>query len=159
MDLGGGKRSVVAGRPDLSDLIARVKTTDADDVMPLADALAADAPESARRTALAQWLTDPRHPLTARVLVNRIWQHHFGSGLVKTPSDFGLRAEQPSHPELLDWLAVEFVESGWNMKAMHKLIVMSFCMLSDAELAVHRPRVVIVAPGNRVGQVTEYPAE
>ncbi len=78
-----------------------------------------------RRTALAQWLTDPTNPLTARVMVNRIWQHHFGRGIVGTASDFGRLGEQPTHKELLDWLAAEFMSRGWSMKAMHRLIVTS----------------------------------
>ncbi|HEY1376590.1 MAG TPA: PSD1 and planctomycete cytochrome C domain-containing protein [Gemmataceae bacterium] len=75
------------------------------------------------RRELAEWITDPKNPLTARVMVNRIWQHHFGRGLVATPNDFGSRGERPSHPELLDWLAVRFVESGWSVKAMHRLML------------------------------------
>ncbi len=78
-----------------------------------------------RRTALARWLADPRHPLTARVMVNRLWQHHFGRGIVATPSDFGVRGQPPTHPQLLDWLATEFVARGWSVKKMHKLMLLS----------------------------------
>jgi hypothetical protein len=77
------------------------------------------------RLELAQAIIDPRNPLTARVMVNRIWQHHFGKGLVSTPSDFGKQGSPPTHPELLDWLASEFIRSGWSMKHMHRLIMLS----------------------------------
>ena len=80
---------------------------------------------SGRRLAFARWLTQPAHPLTARVIVNRIWLHHFGAGIVRTPGNFGKTGAPPTHPELLDWLATEFVQKGWSMKAMHRLIMTS----------------------------------
>ena len=77
------------------------------------------------RSRLADWITDPAHPLTARVMVNRIWNYHFGRGIVASPNDFGRMGGRPSHPELLDWLANTFVDGGWRIKPMHKLILMS----------------------------------
>ena len=84
-----------------------------------------DAKSTGQRRALARWLTSSDNPLTARVMVNRIWQYHFGRGLVDTPSNFGLNGSRPTHPDLLDWLAAEFIESGWSIKQMHRLIMTS----------------------------------
>jgi hypothetical protein len=80
---------------------------------------------SGRRRALAEWIASAENPLTARVMVNRIWQHHFGEGIVRTPGDFGKNGDRPSHPELLDWLATRFVENKWSIKQMHKLMLTS----------------------------------
>src|SRR5262249_35576783 len=80
---------------------------------------------SLRRLTLARWIASPDNPLTARVIVNRIWQYHFGEGLVRTPSDFGVMGEAPTHRELLDWLADWFVHEGWSIKRLHRLILAS----------------------------------
>src|SRR5262249_50769494 len=77
------------------------------------------------REFLADWIADAKNPLTARVIVNRIWAYHFGKGIVQTPNDFGSRGRGPTHPELLDWLAARFVEGGWSIKKMHKRIMLS----------------------------------
>lgn len=87
--------------------------------------LATNAPEQQRRLRLADWITDPRHPLTARVLVNRLWQYQFGTGLVDTPNDFGKNGARPTHPELLDWLATELVSKSWSLKALQREMVIS----------------------------------
>lgn len=86
-----------------------------------------------RRTALAEWMTSPDNPLTARVAVNRLWHWHFGQGIAGTPSDFGIMGQRPTHPELLDWLADEFVRTGWDVKRMHKLIVLSNAYRQSAD--------------------------
>ena len=83
-----------------------------------------DASRSGRRE-LAAWLVQPEHPLTSRVIVNRVWQWHFGEGLVRSPDNFGSLGERPTHPELLDWLALRFVEQGWSIKSLHRLIMLS----------------------------------
>jgi len=99
------------------------------------------------RYGLALWLTNPAHPLTARVVVNRYWQNFFGTGLVKTTEDFGNQGELPSHPELLDWLAVSFMESGWDVKKLCKLMVMSATYRQDSK---SDPTTVEVDPQNRL---------
>lgn len=105
------------------------------------------------RLEMAEAIVDPANPLTARVMVNRVWAHHFGAGLVTTPGDFGIRAERPSHPALLDWLTSEFVASGWNLKALHRMLVLSAAYrqssdgpATDAELGHARE----VDPENRL---------
>ena len=99
-----------------------------------------------RRLALAKWLTRPDNPLTARVIVNRLWQHHFGRGIVATPSDFGVRGEPPTHPELLDWLATELVAQGWRLKPIHRLMVTSAAYRQSStappEVAGSRPPTI-----------------
>ncbi len=97
--------------------------------------LTQDSPEQQRRMELANWIGSERNPLTARVMVNRLWQFHFGLGLVDTPSDFGANGTQPSHPQLLDYLACEFIERGWSIKEMHRLILNSRTWQQDS-----RPR-------------------
>jgi hypothetical protein len=95
--------------------------------------LASDAPEKERRLALARWIIDPANPLPARVMANRIWQYNFGRGIVATSSDFGKMGIPPTHPELLDWLASEFVEHDWSIKHIQKLIVMSATFRQSSE--------------------------
>ena len=97
--------------------------------------------EAVRRAALAQWLTDPRNPLTWRSIVNRVWHHHFGRGLVGTLNDFGHMGETPSHPELLDWLAVEFRDGGQSLKQLHRLIVTSETYKQSSTLPANSPPV------------------
>jgi hypothetical protein len=104
---------------------------------------------SGRRGALASWIASADNPLTARVMVNRLWQHHFGDGLVRTPSDFGKNGDRPSHPELLDYLATQFVEKKWSLKAMHKMMLLSNSYQQSAE----NPQAKQYAetdPGNRL---------
>jgi len=97
------------------------------------------------RLQLAGWIASPENPLTARVMVNRIWQNHFGKGLVQSPNDFGARGLPPTHPELLDWLAAEFVASGWSIKHLHKLIVLSAAYQQGS---VSRPDALKADPNN-----------
>jgi hypothetical protein len=94
--------------------------------------LAPDSPEKARRLAIARWIASEQNPLTARVMVNRVWQHQFGAGLVDTPSDFGANGSAPTHPELLDWLAVEFMENDWSVKHIQRLILSSSAWRQDS---------------------------
>ncbi|MBI3758478.1 MAG: DUF1553 domain-containing protein, partial [Deltaproteobacteria bacterium] len=119
--------------------------------------LPAGAPRN--RLGLAKWLADPAHPLVARVTVNRYWQMYFGTGIVKTAEDFGVQGEWPSHPELLDWLATEFVRTGWNVKAMVRLMVTS---ATYRQSAAATPELTQRDPDNRLlahGPRFRMPAE
>jgi len=120
---------------------------------PIEAILPFDAGAPRNRLGLAKWLFDPKHPLTARVFVNRLWQMHFGRGLVETAADFGAQGTPPSHPELLDWLAVTFRQSGWDIKAMHRRIVLSatYRQLSapSPESLKRDPQNVLLARGPR----------
>jgi len=97
--------------------------------------------KSGRRLALARWLVAPDHPLTARVIVNRIWKHHFGEGIVKTLEDFGRMGTPPSHPELLDWLATEFTRQGWSLKAMHRLMMTSSTYRQSSKVSAQNKKL------------------
>lgn len=109
--------------------------------------LRSDASDADRRTALARWISAPTNPLFARVIVNRLWLHHFGAGLVETPSDFGFSGGRPSHPELLDWLASELIDRDWDLKAIHRLIVTSATYRQSSRI---RPSAHSVDADNRL---------
>lgn len=109
-------------KEELAPAFLTITSQASDATVPADDA---ELPTTGRRTALAQYLTSGQHPLVARVIVNRIWMHHFGRGLVSTPADFGALGTPPTHPELLDWLASEFIDSGWSVKHIHRLILNS----------------------------------
>ncbi|SVA58758.1 uncharacterized protein METZ01_LOCUS111612, partial [marine metagenome] len=104
---------------------------------------------SGRRSALAKWIANKENPLSTRVIVNRIWQHHLGQGIVPTPNDFGTLGEPPSHPELLDWLTMRFLENGWRMKALHKLIMTSATYRQTTRREPGE-REKLTDPGNRL---------
>jgi hypothetical protein len=109
--------------------------------------VAADAGDDARRAGLAGWIADARNPLFARVMANRLWQYHFGVGLVETPSDLGFNGGRPSHPELLDWLARELIDSGWSLKHVHRLIVTS---AAYRQASAARPDAARIDADNRL---------
>jgi hypothetical protein len=99
------------------------------------------ARKTGRRLALARWLIRPDHPLTARVAVNRLWKHHFGTGIVRTLGNFGKAGSPPTHPELLDWLAREFVRSAWSIKAMHRLMMTSAVYRQSSAVTARQKRL------------------
>ena len=106
-----------------------------------------------RRSAPAEWLTLPDHPLTARIVVNRLWQHHFGQGIVATTNDFGSMGDSPANPQLLDWLACELVNQGWSLKAIHRLMVLSATYQQSSAIdptsVAHQQRLK-ADPGNKL---------
>jgi uncharacterized protein DUF1553/uncharacterized protein DUF1549/cytochrome c len=104
-------------------------------------------PSERQRAALAEWIASKDNPLTARVIVNRVWQWHFGEGLVRTPNDFGIRGERPTHPELLDWLALEFIDNGWSLKRLHRRILLSSTYQSSSSAT---PAALVLDPENRL---------
>src|SRR5205807_130605 len=118
-----------------------------DPIPPLTVPATGPGATSGRRLALARWLTDPKNPLTARVLVNRVWMHHFGRGLVGTPGDLGRLGERPTHPELLDYLASEFVANGWSVKKLHRLIVTS---AAYRQSSAREPKADATDPDNKL---------
>ena len=131
-----GRRAIVhCGRTVAGDpadrALGRPRCPDAGPGLPVPPASVAAAPpwpgarKTGRRLAFARWLVRPEHPLTARVMVNRLWKQHFGRGIVPTLGNFGTAGAAPTHPELLDWLATEFVRSGWSVKEMHRVMVTS----------------------------------
>jgi hypothetical protein len=131
---GAGMIDVGAVAPPTHVLGVGVYTSPGQEVQPGFPSILDDRPaviqpvannSTGRRTALANWLTDPANPLTARVIVNRVWHHHFGSGIVATPGDLGVMGARPTHPELLDWLTADFTANGWSLKRLHRLIMTS----------------------------------
>lgn len=123
----GPTHRLYRGEPDAPRERVRPGGIDALD----APSMELDAAEQDRRLKLAQWITSKQNPLTARVIVNRLWQFHFGTGIVDTPSDFGLNGSRPTHPELLDWLAAELTENGWSLKHIHRCILHSATWCQD----------------------------
>jgi len=153
--------TMVPGKPRLGEVLPAIPTVLAGvpvsagsvsiDTISIATEKPAKAgtPTTGRRTALAQWLGSDENPLTPRVLANRLWQHHFGKGLCESPSDFGRLGQPPSHPELLDWLAQDFVEQGWNWKYLHRQMVTSAAYRQQS----HGPETAAAAkvdPANRL---------
>ena len=151
--LGGGMTySVISRQPDPARLLSRGNPADPREVVvpsgiaatsvAAADfGLPADATDADRRRKLAEWITDSANPLTARTIANRLWQFHFGTGIVETPNDLGFNGARPSHPELLDWLASELIESKWSLKALHRAIVCSATYRQGAQFNAEAEKI------------------
>ena len=148
----------LSGQAPVTRLLVRGQVTDPSEVIApggcsaligkIADfGLPPEAPDAERRKKLAEWLTHATNPLFTRVMVNRIWHYHFGTGIVETPNDFGFNGGRPSHPELLDWLSAEFADSGYRVKAMHRLIMTS---AAYRQAAKSNPKALAVDADNRL---------
>ena len=154
LQMGTGAMDLSGVAPTTHLLKKGVYNAYAEEVQPgLPKILASSDPEivptghgTGRRTALAKLLTSKENPLTARVIVNRIWHYHFGKGIVGTPSDFGLAGDRPTHPALLDWLATDFVNNGWKIKRLHRLIVLSAVFQQST---AHRGEAAAIDPDNK----------
>lgn len=155
---GGTVHAVAPKQPEPTRVLRRGDTRQPGDVVaagPVAAAsrgqadfgLPPDAPEAERRRRLADWLASPDNPLTARVMANRLWHYHFGTGLVDTPNDFGFNGGRPTHPELLDWLARQLIDHGWHLKQLHRTIVLSS---TYRQASPHRPAAAQIDAGNRL---------
>ncbi len=156
--LSGGKAyAVVPREPEPTQVLRRGDTRQPGDVVAAGGVgalgsraefgLPPDASEGARRAKLAEWIASPENPLTARVIANRLWQHHFGVGIVDTPNDFGFNGGRPSHPELLDWLAAYLVRHNWSLKQLHRVIVLS---ATYRQSSAAEPRAAGLDAGNRL---------
>ena len=148
------------GRPQPTFILRRGEySMPLDEVHPGTPQVLPDPLAEPSRAALADWIASKSNPLTARVMVNRLWQHHFGRGIVATPSDFGLNGQRPSNPALLDWLAGEFIRSGWSLKAMHRLILrsrtyqQSMTAESPADMELRKQLYGVWAPLRLEGEV------
>ncbi|HVC92610.1 MAG TPA: DUF1553 domain-containing protein [Pirellulales bacterium] len=155
---GGPAYAVVPSEPEVTHVLGRGDPRQPADVVAAGGVasvsggqanfgLPPDAPEAQRRARLAEWITAPENPLTARVLANRLWHYHFGVGLVETPNDFGFNGGRPSHGDLLDWLAAELIRNGWSMKQLHRVIVLSAAYRQSATYQAEAARV---DAGNRL---------
>jgi hypothetical protein len=131
---------------EVQPLFPRVLCRTDEAAIPRLPAQSASGKSTGRRRVLAEWIASRDNPLTARVIVNRLWHHHFGRGIVTTPSDFGKTGSLPTHPELLDWLAAELVEGGWRLKRLHKQIMLSHTYRQSSR--VSNDRAVRLDPGN-----------
>jgi Protein of unknown function (DUF1553)/Protein of unknown function (DUF1549) len=148
---GPPSKTYLLERGELSNAAAEVQpgfpTALSPNGKPVPAAIERQSHSTGRRLALAKWVASADNPLTARVIVNRLWQHHFGKGIVATPSDFGVRGERPTHPELLDWLADELIAGGWRLKRMHKLMLMSEAYKQSTQVS---PEAAKADPENRL---------